>query len=64
MRPRFKIQYPMKNRDETNSQKLNLQVALQKYFKMWKSLTFGGFHLVAGTVKTPLHTYFKAGAFI
>ncbi len=30
IRPRFKIQYPMKNRGETNSHKRNLQARLQK----------------------------------
>jgi hypothetical protein len=45
MLPRFKIQYPMKNQDETNGQKLNLQVQMNKEVKMWKSLTNEGFYL-------------------
>ncbi len=42
----FKIQYPMKNRCETNSQKPNWQVAKAKTEQMWKTLTTTGLFLV------------------
>ena len=44
MLPRFKIQYPMKNRGETNLQKHNLQVLYKKMRRMWKVLTSTGFY--------------------